>query len=45
MIDMFGEIGVGMECCGIVWGELGLEGDGVDPALERHIFITLRDRT
>ena len=26
MIDMFGEVGVGMGCCGIVWGELGLEG-------------------
>ena len=28
MIDMFGEVGVGMGCCGIVWGELGLEGEG-----------------
>ena len=26
MINMFGEVGVGMGCCGIVWGELGLEG-------------------
>ena len=43
MIDMFGEVGVGMTCCGIVWGELGLEGErGVDTALERQIFITLR---
>ena len=44
MIDMFGEVGVGMGCCGIVWGELGLEGGerGVDTALERQIFITLR---
>ena len=43
MIDMFGEVGVGMRCCGIVWGELGLEGERrVDTALERQIFITLR---
>ena len=28
MIDMLGEVGVGMGCCGIVWGELGLEGKG-----------------
>ena len=42
MIDMFGEAGVEMECCGIVWGELGLEGEGVDTALDRQIFITLR---
>ena len=42
MIDMFGEVGVGMRCCGIVWGELGLEGEGVDTALEREVFITLR---
>ena len=44
MIDMFGEVGVD-GCCGIVWGEMGLEGEGVDTALERQIFITLRDRT
>ena len=33
---MFGEVGVGMGCCGVVWGELGLEGEGVETA-----FITL----
>ena len=38
---MFGEVGVRMGCCGIVLGELGLEGEGVDTALERQIFITL----
>ena len=43
MIDMFGEVGVGMGCCGIAWGELVLEeGEGVDTALERKIFITLK---
>ena len=43
MIDMFGEVGVGMGYSGIVWAELGLK--GVDTALESQIFITLRDRT
>ena len=43
MIDMFGEVGVGMGCCGIVvknwgWGGRG----GVDTSLERQIVITLR---
>ena len=43
MIDMFDEVGVGMGCCGVVWGEFGLEGgEGVVTALERQIFITLR---
>ena len=42
MIAMFGEVGMWMGCCGIVWGELGLEGEAVDAALERQIFITLR---
>ena len=43
MIDMFGEVEVGMGCCGIVWRELGLEGgEGVDTALEREVFQTLR---
>ena len=43
MLDMFGEVGVGMGYCGIIWGELGLEGrEGVDTAFERQIFITLR---
>ena len=26
MIDMFVVVGVGLECCEIVWGELELEG-------------------
>ena len=33
MIDMFGAVVVGMGCCAIAWGELGLEGGGVDTAL------------
>ena len=42
MIDMFGEVGMWMGCCGTVWGELGFEGEVVDTALERRIFITIR---
>ena len=45
MIDMFGVVGVGR---GVLWdcmGSIGVEGSGVDTALERKIFITLRYRT
>ena len=33
MIDVFGEVVVGMGCCGILWRELGLEGEGADTAV------------
>ena len=46
MIDMFGVVGVGL---GVLWdcmGRIGVAGGrGVDTALERQIFITLRHRT
>ena len=45
MIDMFGVVGVGL---GVLWdymGRIRVGGERVDIALERQIFITLRDRT
>ena len=45
MIDMFGVVGVGL---GVLWdcmGRIGVLRGGVDTALERQIFITLRYRT
>ena len=43
MIEMFGEVGVVMGCCGIVGENWGLRGErGLDTALERQIFITLK---
>ena len=46
MIDMFGEVGVEMGVLRHCMGRIGVGGGrGVDTALERQIFITLRDRT
>ena len=42
MIVMFGQVGVWMRCCGIVGENGGSRRRGVDTALERQIFITLR---
>ena len=44
MIDMFGEVGVGMGCCGIVWGELWLEGGGSRYSLRALNIHNVKDR-
>ena len=45
MINMFGEVGVGMGCCGIVWGELGLEGEMGRYNCMLEIAHNVKDRT
>ena len=42
MIDMFGEVEVGLGVVGLYGENWGWRGEGVDAALERQIFITLR---
>ena len=44
MIYMFGEVGVRMGCCGIVWGELGLEGGGGRYSLRAPNIYNVKDR-